>query len=437
MDPDSQKYNQNNMPPMQPAGQAQPTQPIQPVQPMQPIQPVQPMQPIQSAQPMQPVQSVQPVPPTQPTQVMQPYAQLGQTTKPKNNSRLIWIVVIVALVFGAAGTIVGLILGGVIKFGGVSTPTIELARSVCEKHGGTIYDSKDHLNNSEDYTDVLSCDGSELSNPFNYRIFFVTDDSVDKYKEQVVSIGNLTIMNDGFTILEDSDTYKKNYYSYSYNSVTHYYYMAMYKNAIISLVTMDDSYAEDLLVELGFPDRSRVGSSATTNKETSNDPIADAMNTYNIQAEKRDTQRRNDMMRVDTSLVQYQTNNHGTNNGSNLPLSGYWEGAMTFTEDCSSNAACSFVRNYMNTGIAGTATTNIFQDPDETYYSLNIQDFSALGKTTWNYQDEIGNKMNHIVYVFNGAMCNDKGEVVENGKRHFAIVYRLELSDTAYCIDDN
>ena len=110
---------------------------------------------------------------------------------------------------------------------------------------------------------------------------------------------------------------------------------------------------------------------------------------------------------------------------------------MTFTEDCSANAACSFVRNYMNTGIAGTATTNIFQDPDETYYSLSIQDFSALGKTTWNYQDEIGNKMNHIVYVFNGAMCNDKGEVVENGKRHFAIVYRLELSDTAYCIDDN
>ena len=39
-----------------------------------------------------------------------------------------------------------------------------------------------------------------------------------------------------------------------------------------------------------------------------------------LQRSQRDTARRNDLARVDTSLVQYQTNNQGTNNGSNLPV---------------------------------------------------------------------------------------------------------------------
>ena len=38
-----------------------------------------------------------------------------------------------------------------------------------------------------------------------------------------------------------------------------------------------------------------------------------------LQRSQRDTARRNDLARVDTSLVQYQTNNQGTNDGTNLP----------------------------------------------------------------------------------------------------------------------
>ena len=155
-----------------------------------------------------------------------------------------------------------------------------------------------------------------------------------------------------------------------------------------------------------------------------------------LQRSQRDTARRNDLARVDTSLVQYQTNNQGTNNGSNLPIASGspWEGTATFNNDNCSNTACRFVRNYMNAGT--DTTTNTFQDPDGTYYGMQIIDFNA---TTYpdgfNYQSVANTtQMNHIIYVLNGARCN--GEVaVGDTARHFAIIYRLEGAGT-YCIDD-
>lgn len=66
-----------------------------------------------------------------------------------------------------------------------------------------------------------------------------------------------------------------------------------------------------------------------------------------LQRSQRDTARRNDMSRVDTSLVQYQTNHQ--NQPINLPDPGEWAAPEdnTFGDDCSQNAACSFIRDYM------------------------------------------------------------------------------------------
>lgn len=153
-----------------------------------------------------------------------------------------------------------------------------------------------------------------------------------------------------------------------------------------------------------------------------------------LQRSQRDTARRNDLARVDTSLVQYQTNNQGTHNGSNLPQPDSWPTASsTFDDGCKSNSACTFVRNYMNSGT--DTTTNTFQDPDGTYYGMQIIDFSKTAYPNgFNYVNEKGSQMDHVVYVLNGAQCN--GEVaVESTARHFAIVYRLEGAGT-YCIDD-
>ena len=169
-----------------------------------------------------------------------------------------------------------------------------------------------------------------------------------------------------------------------------------------------------------------------------------------LQRSQRDTARRNDLARVDTSLVQYQTNNQGTNGGSNLPFNSQtYMGATDFSGDhaCGNrpsdntgntdDMACIFLRDYMNTGTAGVNKTNEFQDPAGTYYGMDI---TKLGNNdTKSYSDlqhgsNDGTSMDYVVHVLTGARC--QGEVaVSDTARHFAIIYRLEGAGT-YCIDD-
>ena len=173
-----------------------------------------------------------------------------------------------------------------------------------------------------------------------------------------------------------------------------------------------------------------------------------------LQRSQRDTARRNDLARVDTSLVQYQTNNQGTNGGSNLPFASKvymggedFEGerkcgARPTSDDATGNAmSCIFLRDYMNAGTAGTAKKNEFQDPAGTYYGMDITHIGETG-TSKTYKDlqyvkdgtGDGTSMDFVVHVLTGARCD--GEVaVGDTARHFAIIYRLEGAGT-YCIDD-
>lgn len=174
-----------------------------------------------------------------------------------------------------------------------------------------------------------------------------------------------------------------------------------------------------------------------------------------LQRSQRDTARRNDMSRVDTSLVQYQTNNSSAK--ENLPVGpSYWVACKdgTFASDCtkeanagnsaSPNVAQSFVQRYMNAGT--DSATNTFQDPDGVYYSMyitnNITDSNptltsggaklvASGTDGWTVGTEFNS---HIIYVLPGGMC-DGERVIKSTKRHFAIMYRLEGAGV-YCIDD-
>ena len=176
-----------------------------------------------------------------------------------------------------------------------------------------------------------------------------------------------------------------------------------------------------------------------------------------LQRSQRDTARRNDLARVDTSLVQYQTNNQGTNGGSNLPYaSKVYMGAEEFegdkacgnrptADDGEGNAmSCIFLRDYMNAGTAGTSKKNEFQDPAGTYYGMDITHIGEKG-TAKTYKElqvqEVkpgdtpdGTSMDFVVHVLTGARCD--GEVaIPDTARHFAIIYRLEGAGT-YCIDD-
>lgn len=185
-----------------------------------------------------------------------------------------------------------------------------------------------------------------------------------------------------------------------------------------------------------------------------------------LQRSQRDTQRRNDMSRVDTSLVQYQTNH--SNLPVNLPDTGDTDVAWsapadnTFgTNGCQANLACQFIRDYMNTGSTeNDGKENNFEDPDGTPYSLVITRNWALktpAAVTYNstvntnfHSSLSGDATNgftisdvanggsaydaHTIYIVPGGRCSGD-RALASTKRHFAILYRLEGAGT-YCIDD-
>ena len=161
-----------------------------------------------------------------------------------------------------------------------------------------------------------------------------------------------------------------------------------------------------------------------------------------LQRSQRDTARRNDMSRVDTSLIQYQTNNQNTGNGDLPQGPSFWAackdgtftaGCETASEKASSNpdVAMRFVQRYMNSGT--DSATNTFKDPDGTFYNLDIQ--SASGWTNGESKDiaPSGN-MDYTVYVVTSASCNGE-QAKKDAPRHFVVLYRLEGAGI-YCIDD-
>ena len=183
-----------------------------------------------------------------------------------------------------------------------------------------------------------------------------------------------------------------------------------------------------------------------------------------LQRSQRDTARRNDMSRVDTSLTQWQTN-HSTdsNNLPNPSSASIYEGKSDFAEGngCSStsgettttNIACVFVRDYMNTGASESNKRNEFNDPDGKPYNVVItpnwaENKNAPSGVAFNEDSKLvagevdnsftigGNSpfSQHVVYIVPGGKCSGSS-VLQSEKRHFAILYRLEGAGV-YCIDD-
>ena len=179
-----------------------------------------------------------------------------------------------------------------------------------------------------------------------------------------------------------------------------------------------------------------------------------------LQRSQRDTQRRNDMSRVDTSLVQYQTNH--SNQSSNLPdvsEASVWPAPSDNTfgsGGCGTNVACQFIRDYMNTGSSeNDGKANNFEDPNGTPYSLVItpnwsDNIDASGAKNGNsklalvsgtndqytIQDDGGKPAfdSYTIYIIPGGRCVGDA-VTKSTKRHFAVLYRLEGAGN-YCIDD-
>ncbi len=193
-----------------------------------------------------------------------------------------------------------------------------------------------------------------------------------------------------------------------------------------------------------------------------------------LQRSQRDTQRRNDIARVNTALTNYQTNHSYSNNKTNLPgesltaLSEFIAATdLTAPDDkfatsCNANEACSFVRDYMNSGVSDTTKADTFEDPSGEYYNLVITPNVALNATglaittgnvtTTNSRGDSyttsletrgsgvsissaeGSFDAHVIFIVPGGRCN--GDIIElSSKNDYAVAYRLEGAGV-YCVDN-
>jgi len=129
-----------------------------------------------------------------------------------------------------------------------------------------------------------------------------------------------------------------------------------------------------------------------------------------LQKSQRDTQRKDDLSRIETQITSYANNNRGTVPSSLITTSG--------------SPAKSFVQNYLGGTSANTSGTD-FQDPSTgTGYT-----FLAAG-TQPTSSGEIGYKSK--------AICGTDGAFTSTGAtaRNYAVEIYLEGQSVPYCVDN-
>lgn len=126
-----------------------------------------------------------------------------------------------------------------------------------------------------------------------------------------------------------------------------------------------------------------------------------------LQRAQRDTQRRNDLGRMEAAITQFQTNNNGKIPGE--------------TTD-----STTFIKNYI-VGVNGDPEED-FADPSLGAYSIDFKSSGSLPTTDVEYGDA-------VIHYYVDAKCQDETVVKGNGKRTYAILYKLEGSGV-YCQDN-
>ena len=405
--------------PPQPLSQPSP-QPVMPSQPQvqpQPVQPSEPIQPIEPAQPSVPVQSIEAARPSEPIRIE------------KKKAPLVPIIIGVIVVIAAIVAVVILLLSG-------SKVSISKVRKYCEKNNYAIVQDTNDDPKAE-YIQCTAASGNYSISSITYTVLY---DGLLKDNSDFSSV--YTLAESLSTKLEDTDEYKKFYLDASKYGGTTSGYIIVEDKAYIT-ITGDDDAMRAALIEIGYPDRNWV----TKEEGEQTDQ----------QALQRDIQRRNDMARLDTSLVQYQTN-HPTQ-ANNLPSGpSFYMGSNYINKDscgtgAAANVACVFVRDYMNIGSSDVDKKNEFRDPDGEPYSVYItENWSVSNSITLTPSGITGSKLissevangytiggddvfsQHIIYIVPGGKCSDSS-VVKSERRHFAILYLLE-DQSVYCIDD-
>ena len=173
-----------------------------------------------------------------------------------------------------------------------------------------------------------------------------------------------------------------------------------------------------------------------------------------LQRSQRDTQRTDDMARVQSQLMSWQ-NNHN----NRLPEASTCIVDSNGEYSTSSSDACKFIDEYMNSAAQSNSEGNTFVDPSGDYYSLvvtcnysggqinkasgsetckdSIEVETASGKFSSNLDTSNVNKSisldkdaqfdSHVMWLIPGSTC-DGENAVPSAKNNFAILYRLEGS---------
>lgn len=145
-----------------------------------------------------------------------------------------------------------------------------------------------------------------------------------------------------------------------------------------------------------------------------------------LQRNQRDTQRRNDMARFLTAVMNYQTNNR-----NRLPFIASGTGAQATYK-----VADNFVKDYLTLNGADT-----FQDPvassdtedgsDDTY-TIVAQACNADTTKTPPACSESSNQDLGVINVYIGATCDGETPIAAEGNRKMAFTLKLEGAGT-YC----
>lgn len=153
-----------------------------------------------------------------------------------------------------------------------------------------------------------------------------------------------------------------------------------------------------------------------------------------LQRSQRDTQRRDDMARLATAINNYQTNNNGRLPGNGAATVTPCEpGGPTFGDipTGDTQAACNFIRQYMNSATAQASDDSEFLDPSGDPYKLHISNYDNASNAAKSGDMTFADK---IVYVVTGGRCNGENIEKSNNSRDYAIRYKMEGSGT-YCKD--
>ncbi len=194
-------------------------------------------------------------------------------------SKALGIVVFILIV---GGVVAALLFSGAVNFGVNNGPESdpEVAKSVCEKYGGILRTGED----SEEYKTVVSCtnatDSSEsedideifnsldpdrINEIFLFQIYYLGSKNLDsRWKKARSSLSDSPYYN----VLENSEDFIKVYAAASNDYGVQYNFATFYKDMMGVIMAYDAHFAEDLLVELGFPNHGYAEAYELTSENT-------------------------------------------------------------------------------------------------------------------------------------------------------------------------